>query len=569
MRLRVMAVAVTLCVAVTGALATRAQEPPATLPAPAASGADLETPLAATLGIAGQGSKGPEPAVLVVFNREVATMRTRVLGFGPDERVAAAMKRIDAQVAVDVLGPATAQPVSNGAFAVELAGKWMFYVTPGDVDVLAGEAPETAAREAAHRLDAALVALQEQRSLSRNLRAAGLTVGAFVLLLALLKLNRYLGRRGRAWLRSLTMQHNWHVDVLGMSLIDRRRLQKVGGLVNVAVQRSAVVILVYAWIVFTLNQFPYTRPLSAGIHHYLLAKLGALGVALLKAVPGLVVIAAVLLLTRWAVGATGSFFSLVESRRVELPWFHPDVAQPTRRLVAAFLWLLAVVVAYPFIPFSDSLAFKGVSVLFGVMISLGSSGVVSQAMSGLVLMYSRAVRVGEYVCIGDTEGTVTTLGILSTKIRTNKGEEVTIPNSVVVGTTTKNFSRLADEHGLLVYTSVTIGYDTPWRQVHAMLIAAAERTPGLLAEPRPFVLQTALSDFYVEYQLNARLEEPVSRARVLSALHASIVDRFNEHGVQIMSPHYEADPSAAKVVPPAQWFAAPAARFGKGEGDAP
>jgi small-conductance mechanosensitive channel len=184
---------------------------------------------------------------------------------------------------------------------------------------------------------------------------------------------------------------------------------------------------------------------------------------------------------------------------------------------------------------------------------------VNQAMSGLVLMYSRALKPGDYVYAGDTEGVVVDLGLLSTKIRTNKRELITIPNAVLVGTATKNYSRLAAEGtGVILYTSVTIGYDTPWRQVHALLVMAADRTPGLRREPRPFVRQTALSDFYVEYQLNAHIERPEERLNVLAALHENIQDCFNEYGVQITSPHYESDPLKPKVVARDTWAPPPA-----------
>jgi small-conductance mechanosensitive channel len=238
-----------------------------------------------------------------------------------------------------------------------------------------------------------------------------------------------------------------------------------------------------------------------------------------------------------------------------VPWVHAETANPTKRLAVALLWVFAIVVAYPYLPGSGSDVFKGVSVFVGLVISLGSSGVVNQAMSGLVLMYSRALKPGDYVRVADTEGVVAELGLLSTKICTNKRELVTIPNGVVVGTTTKNYSRLAADggSGVILHTSVTIGYDTPWRQVHALLLAAAERTPGLRRDPAPFVRQTALSDFYVEYQVNAHLEQPEERVAALSTLHENIQDCFNEHGVQIMSPHYEGDPATPKLVPPERW----------------
>jgi small-conductance mechanosensitive channel len=192
------------------------------------------------------------------------------------------------------------------------------------------------------------------------------------------------------------------------------------------------------------------------------------------------------------------------------------------------------------------------------MISLGSSGIVNQMMSGLTITYSRALRVGDYVRIGDVEGTVTHVGPLSTKLKTPRREEVTIPNAVVVSTRTTNYSRHANGEGVYAATTVTIGYDAPWRQVKALLLLAAERTPGIRSNPQPVVRQTALQDFYVEYTLLVSLEDQASRAPTLDALHGNIQDAFNEHGVQIMSPNYEADPSGPKIVPRERWFTEPA-----------
>jgi small-conductance mechanosensitive channel len=198
-------------------------------------------------------------------------------------------------------------------------------------------------------------------------------------------------------------------------------------------------------------------------------------------------------------------------------------------------------------------------VFLGLMVTFGSSGLVSQIVSGFTLTYSRALRLGDFVRIGDVEGTVTHLGVLSTKVKTVWNEDVTIPNAVVVSQTTTDYSRLGDTEGVFIPTSVTIGYDTPWRQVHAMLLQAAERTPGFRLEPKPMVLQESLEDFYVKYTLFACLERQDQRPFVLAVLHANIQDVFNEYGVQIMSPNYVLDPAAPKVVPKKDWYAAPAA----------
>ncbi|MFI5372823.1 MAG: mechanosensitive ion channel family protein, partial [Candidatus Eisenbacteria bacterium] len=187
--------------------------------------------------------------------------------------------------------------------------------------------------------------------------------------------------------------------------------------------------------------------------------------------------------------------------------------------------------------------------------------VVGQAMNGFVLMYSRSFKRGEYIHVGDVQGTVAELGLLSTKILTPRNEELTIPNSLMVGSITTNDSRHAETQGLYLNTTVTIGYDAPWRQVHALLIEAARRTQGLRQEPEPFVMQRALSDFYVEYVLAAQIEQPARRFLVLAELHQHIQDQFNEFGVQIMSPHYENDRTLGiPVVPKSKWYTPPAKR---------
>jgi small-conductance mechanosensitive channel len=283
-----------------------------------------------------------------------------------------------------------------------------------------------------------------------------------------------------------------------------------------------------------------------------------MGLAIVDALPGIFVIAVIFFVTRFAANLVKASFTPVEKGQVKTAWLDPDTAAPTRRLLVVFIWLFALVMMYPYIPGSSSDAFKGIGLFVGLVASLGSTALVGQAASGLVLIYSRAFRAGDYVRIGDTEGTVLSLGMLSTKIRTPKKEEVTIPNAGLIGATIKNFSRQAGMEGVILHTTLTIGYSTPWRQVHEMLLVATDRTPGLKKEPSPFVLQTSLSDFYVEYQLNAHLEKPEMRVPTLAALHANIQDAFNEHGVQIMSPHYESDPSEKVWVPKEKWFEPPA-----------
>ena len=223
--------------------------------------------------------------------------------------------------------------------------------------------------------------------------------------------------------------------------------------------------------------------------------------ASVDAVPGLVMVAIIAALAELVTRMVRIVARGIEAGRLRILGIDAEVAQPTRRLVTTGIWLFALAMAYPYLPGSSSQAFKGLSVLLGVMLSLGASGIVGQAAGSFILTYSRALRSGEWVRVGDVEGAVVSIGVFSTKIRTYTDEEVSIPNTVILATTTRNFSRPAAGQASILETSVTIGYSAPWRQVHALLLEAATRTPELEREPPPEVLQTSLSDFYIQYSL--------------------------------------------------------------------
>ena len=231
---------------------------------------------------------------------------------------------------------------------------------------------------------------------------------------------------------------------------------------------------------------------------------------------------------------------------------------PTYKIVWFLTMAFTVVIAYPYLPGSDSPAFRGISLFLGVLFSLGSTSIIANIVAGVILTYMRGFRVGDIVKIGEVTGKVTEVTMLVTRLRTIKNVDVTIPNSVLMGSQVTNYSFAAGEGRLILPTSVTIGYDTPWRQVHALLLLAAERTQNILREPAPFVLQTALDDFYVKYELNVYVAAPNRMPTIISDLHQNIQDAFNEFGVQIMSPHYVLDPKAAKIVEPGDWVRAPA-----------
>ena len=491
------------------------------------------------------------PATLVFANRPIVRFRATVMSRPPAERAAAAVfvlnRLIDAHP-----GGVVATSALGDARIVTLDGRAVFGILPQDINELTDETVDGAASEAAAKLQLAFNEAVELHTPSRLLRSVLRTLGATVLFLGAL----WLLRRGyRASTQRLRQTAQRKMEQLPGSeiIVHASRATKLVARASAVAWLLLALLVTDAWLTFVLRQFPYTRPWGESLRASAINILLSLGRMAVDALPGLFTVFVIVVITRILVRLVTALFEAADRDRVHIPGVYPETAQPTRRIVVALLWLFALIVSYGYLPGSNSDAFKGASVFVGLIVSLGSTGIMNQIMSGLTLTYSRALRLGDFVKVGDIEGTVTHLGILAMKVKTQHRVEITIPNAVVVSSETTNYSRYAEGEGVFVPTSVTIGYDAPWRQVHALLLAAAERTPGIRPEPKPEVRQTALQDFYVEYTLLVCLERPQLRGVMLNSLHANIQDAFNEAGVQIMSPHYESDPEGPKLVPRSQW----------------
>jgi small-conductance mechanosensitive channel len=500
-------------------------------------------------------------ATVTIFNRDIMTFRAALMDIPAGDRARRAKARIEDQlaqpgehkvsIAASPLGP-----------SVQIDGKVSFVVTAGDLDPFAQEKPENAAKRVGEALTAAIEASEESRSLQSVLKSAGMTLAFTLAALTLLWVLKRTRRAGEALLSRLTQRISQHMRWSNLELMHRERIASVVHLVIGFMFWWLVALLAYEWLSMTLAQFPYTRLWGEQLNGYLVGLLAQVARGMVDAVPGLFTVVVIFFIGRAVTQMVDSLAQRVQTGQTTLSWLDKDVVTPTRRITKTIIWLFALTMAYPYLPGSGTDAFKGLSVLLGVMISLGSTNLVGQAGSGLILTYARVFRAGEYVRIGEHEGTITDLGFFVTRFKTGLGEEVTLSNTTVLGSVTKNYSRAAQGAGYVMDTVVTIGYDTPWRQVHAMLTQAATRTVGVMASPAPLVFQTALTDFYPEYRLVclASPTEPRPRAMLLSALHQNIQDVFNEYGVQIMSPHYFNDPHSAKTVPAEKWFAPPSKR---------
>ena len=519
----------------------------------------LVLPVVFALRAAAEAPAPEEPAAVVVRGREVAIFRVRLGGYAPKERAIGAADRVRRALEADGPGSVAVREIPEGRM-FEIDGRSLFVLVPGDANALDGETLDAVVTQAAERLKRVAAESREGRDVKRLLVASGvallITAVGVALLVALSRIRRRLERILDAALqRRLEALKRAEADAVPREYLARL----FRGLLRAAVFVLGTVMVV-GWLNVVLTRFPFTRPFGEKISRLLLDALQTVGAALLGMIPGLLVVVVIFFLTRFLARLVDVFFSRIETGEVEVTWLEPDLAPPTRRIVVALLWIFAVVMAYPYLPGSGSDAFKGISVLVGLMISLGSTSLVGQAASGLMLLYSRTVRVGDWVRIGEHEGLVTNVGMLATRLKTGLGDEKILPNNVVVGTTTLNFSRYAKGRGHLVEVNVTIGYGEPWRQVESLLLLAAERTPDVRKEPKPFVVQRALSDFYVEYRLCAYTDESTRRLLILSELHENVQDAFNEFGVQIMSPHYLGDPPHPVVVPKEKWHPPPSRR---------
>ncbi|MBB2495076.1 mechanosensitive ion channel family protein [Aquipseudomonas ullengensis] len=503
-------------------------------------------------------------APLLVANRSIIVFRAVLLGETPEVRAARARAAINDVLQVGGELQVTLQPVRN-SYLVLLDGRRAFMVTPKDVDPLQQDTVEQAAETAAGKLRQVVDETRESRNLSFMLKAIGYSVLATLIFVGLIRLIYFLRAKVLQVLPAVMQQKAEELRLGGAQVIDSRQLYPMVSRVLNLLRWLVMLLLAYEWLSFVLSRFPYTRPWGESLNTYLVDVASYLLESIVSAIPGLGVAIAIFFIARWVSSFSKRLLTRVAVPNSSVSWLNNETLPPTMRLTALAIWLFALAMAYPYLPGAGTEAFKGLSVLIGLMISLGASSVVGQAASGLILTYTHTLRPGEYVRIGDYEGTVTEMGMFTTRIRTGLGEVLTLPNSMITSSVTKNYSRAVQGMGYVVDTVVTIGYDTPWRQVEAMLIEAARRTQGIVAEPAPQVFQTALSDYYPEYRLVAQaiLSQPRPRALLLSALHANIQDVFNEYGVQIMSPHYIMDPQHAKVVPEDQLYAAPARREGE------
>jgi len=408
------------------------------------------------------------------------------------------------------------------------------------------------------RIRGAIENYRRARASGLLLRHTAYAVGATLVLLLAGFAARRLVRGLRQGLERRYETRIRDVQIQAFQIVRAKQLwQFVSTVLNVAWAFSVIAML-FVYLRYVLMLFPWTRGLGNSLLAIVMSPLQTMAGSVIAEIPNLVFLAVLVAIVRYLLKMIRLFFQSVASGTVALPEFDPEWAWPTYRLVRLLVLALAVIVAYPYVPGSQSDAFKGVSLFIGVIFSLGSSSLIGNVIAGYSMTYRKAFKLGDRVKIGEHFGAVERMRLLVTHLRTPKNEEVIVPNSSILGAEVINYSTLARERGLILHTTVGIGYETPWRQVEAMLIESAGRTTGLLREPPPFVLQKSLGDFAVNYELNAYCDTPEAMPILYTAMHQNILDVFNEYGVQIMTPAYEGDPEQPKLVPKSMWYTSPA-----------
>ncbi|MGY3052871.1 small-conductance mechanosensitive channel [Pedobacter sp. UYEF25] len=351
--------------------------------------------------------------------------------------------------------------------------------------------------------------------------------------------NRFLKRlNDRVKLHTQLFNEGFKIKNFEVLTADRK--VKLFDLIINIIRWGAIILIVYLALPVLFSIFPFTRNLSDNLINYFLSPVKKIGKSILDYIPNLITILVILFVFKYVLRFLKFLKIEIECGNLRINGFYADWASPTYQIMRIFILAFMLIVIFPYLPGSDSGVFKGVSVFIGVLFTFGSAGALGNVVAGLVLTYMRAFNIGDRVQIGEVVGDILEKTILVTRIRTIQNEVVSIPNSTVMNNHTINFSAEANSFGLIIHTTVTIGYDAPWKQVHQLLIDAALNTELIEKDPKPYVLQTGLEDYYVSYKINAFTKQPNKQAVIYSHLHANIQDKFNEAGVEIMSPHYRA-----------------------------
>lgn len=382
---------------------------------------------------------------------------------------------------------------------------------------------------------------QEANSLNSWLKRIGMVVLIILLVGVIVIIINKVFSRSATWLKTNRQEYLGGIKFRNFQVLEPYQHLKAALFVNNALRIIIILFALYLSLPLLFSVFPETEVYTNTLLSWILTPAKSVVMGVLNFLPDLVTIIVIYFAFRYALRLIEYFFEEVRRGNLKIDGFYQDWAQPTFTIVKVFMYAFLLVIIFPYLPGSDSPAFQGVSVFLGILLSLGSTSAITNLIAGIVITYMRPFQLGDRIKIGDAVGDVIEKTMLVTRIRNIKNESITVPNSMVLSSHVVNYSRNTADLGLIIHSTVTIGYDVPWRDVHQALIDAALNTELVLSKPQPFVLQTSLDDFYISYQINAYTREANKQAAIYSNLHQNIQDQFNKLGIEIMSPHYQAN----------------------------
>lgn len=387
-------------------------------------------------------------------------------------------------------------------------------------------------------LEAKIKDLQDGYSWWQIVKRAVLFIIVVIAQYLLFKLTNYLFRKLRRQIIRFKQQRLKPIIIRDYELLNTHRLGRILIFFSNIVRYLVLLLQLMFTVPIMFAIFPQTENLALKIFRYIIEPIKMVLTSIVEYIPNLFIILVIWFCIKYIIKGLRYISNEIENEKLKINGFYPDWARPTFNIIRFLLYAFMIAMIYPYLPGSNSGVFQGISVFVGLIISLGSSTVIGNIIAGLVITYMRPFKLGDRIKLDDTTGNVIEKTPFVTRLRTPKNEVVTIPNSFIMSSHTINYSASARQFGLIIHTSVTIGYDVPWRQVHQLLINAARMTEGVLADPKPFVLETALNDYYPCYQINAYIKDADNYGPIMSDLHQKIQDVFNEAGVEIMSPQY-------------------------------
>lgn len=497
---------------------------------------------------------------VVLGNETLFFIDARIASFSPDFRAKVISERLLALAKDEDKSLEKLTVVDNKITkTVDILVEDELLVTLAEVDaVAANEARYDLALRYKKIIYEQITKFREDYSLRNILLGVLYTVIAtIVLLISILGMNRIIPmvyRRLRIW------QNTWipALKVLGVEILSAKRVVDLTVEIIKILRLTLWLTLIYVYGNLVLSFFPWTKGLATLLFGYAQKAVFTFIQAGTNYLPNLFFIAVIIFITSYSLKICKFFFIEIARSKIKIQGFYPEWAIPTYKLVQFLILAFAAIVTFPYLPGAETPAFQGISIFLGLLLSLGSSAAVANVVAGTIMTYTRAFRIGDRVQIGDTKGDVTEKTLLVTRICTIKNEVITIPNSAVLSSHIVNYSEAKNDPNtppLILHTTITLGYDVPWRKVHEVLIEAAIATEHTLKEPKPFILQTSLDDFYVSYEINVYTEEPKEMMAIYSSLHKNIQDGCNGADIEILSPHYGAMRDGNHITIPANYLA--------------